>query len=67
MKLPKSLYGKKIERVNTLDGIKLITKDDWLMFRKSGTEPIVRVYSESKSKKQGEALVRLGQKMINAL
>lgn len=67
MKLPTSLYGEKIERINTLDGIKLITKDDWLMFRKSGTEPIVRVYAESKSKKQGQRLVDLGTKMIHAL
>jgi len=64
MKLPKQLYGKKVQRVNTLDGIKLITKDNWLMFRKSGTEPIVRVYAESKSKKEGEQLVALGKRMI---
>jgi alpha-D-glucose phosphate-specific phosphoglucomutase len=64
MKLPDNLYGKRVERVNTLDGIKLITKDNWLMFRKSGTEPIVRVYAESKSKKEGERLVALGKKMI---
>jgi len=67
MKLPKSLYGKKIERINALDGIKLITKDSWLMFRKSGTEPIVRVYAESKSKKEGQNLVALGKKMVYAL
>ena len=67
LKLPKSLFGKKIERVIALDGIKLITKNFWLMFRASGTEPIVRVYAESKSKAKSDALVKLGQKMINAL
>lgn len=67
LKLPESLLGKKIERVNTLDGIKLITGNSWLMFRASGTEPIVRVYAESKSKAKSEALVKLGRKMINAL
>ncbi|MFH1504702.1 MAG: phosphoglucomutase/phosphomannomutase family protein [Candidatus Omnitrophota bacterium] len=67
MKLPEELFGKKVERVNTLDGIKLITKDYWLMFRKSGTEPIVRVYSEGKSKKIVDELVALGKKMIYAL
>lgn len=67
MKLPKALYGKKIERINTLDGIKLITKDCWLMFRKSGTEPIVRIYAESKSQKEAKNLVALGKKMIYAL
>ncbi|UCD14942.1 MAG: phosphoglucomutase/phosphomannomutase family protein [Candidatus Omnitrophota bacterium] len=67
LQLPRQLYGKKIERVNTLDGIKLITKDNWLMFRKSGTEPIVRVYAESKSAKEARRLVSLGESMIYAL
>ena len=67
MKLPKKLNKKEVVRVNTLDGIKLITKDSWLMFRKSGTEPIVRVYAESKSKKESDSLVALGKKMIYAL
>jgi phosphomannomutase len=64
LKLPADLYGKKVERINKLDGIKLITKDNWLMFRQSGTEPIVRVYAESKSKKEADKLISLGKKMI---
>ena len=67
MKLPKQLLGKKVERVNTLDGIKLITKNHWLMFRKSGTEPIVRVYAESKKRSDVSKLVSLGKKMIYGL
>lgn len=64
IKLPKALYGKKIERVNNLDGIKMITKNSWLMLRQSGTEPIVRVYAESKSKEEADRLLALGKKMI---
>jgi alpha-D-glucose phosphate-specific phosphoglucomutase len=67
LKLPSTLFNKKVERVNTLDGIKLITKDSWLMFRKSGTEPIVRVYAESRNKRETERLLSLGKKMIYAL
>lgn len=67
MKLPHSLCGKKIERINTLDGIKLIAGDCWLMFRKSGTEPIVRVYAESRSKQEAEKLVALGKREVYAL
>lgn len=67
LKLPSLLCGKKVERVNTLDGIKLITKESWLMFRKSGTEPIVRVYAESKTKNEANQLVALGKKMIYGL
>ena len=67
LKLPKQLAGAKVERINDADGIKVVTKKNWLMFRKSGTEPIVRIYAESKSKKESEALVKLGTKMIYAL
>jgi alpha-D-glucose phosphate-specific phosphoglucomutase len=64
MKLPEKLFGKKVGQINTLDGIKLITVDSWLMFRASGTEPIVRVYAESKSQAESDRLMALGKKMI---
>jgi len=67
MKLPTYICGKRVERINSLDGIKLIAKDCWLMFRKSGTEPIVRVYAESKTKKEADKLLALGKRMIYAL
>lgn len=67
LKIPEKLFGKKIERINNADGIKLITKDTWLMFRASGTEPIVRIYAESKSQKESNQLLDLGKKMIDSL
>ncbi|OPX28932.1 MAG: hypothetical protein B1H08_04935 [Candidatus Omnitrophica bacterium 4484_171] len=66
MRLPGTLMGKKVERVNRSDGIKLITKDSWLMFRKSGTEPIIRVYAQARSRKELAALINLGKKVINS-
>ena len=38
----------KDERVNTIDGVKIDFKDGWVHLRKSNTEPIIRIYSESK-------------------
>ena len=35
--------------INTIDGLKIIMPDGWVMIRKSNTEPIVRVYAESGS------------------
>jgi alpha-D-glucose phosphate-specific phosphoglucomutase len=67
MKIPSKLLGKEVERINKLDGIKIITKNNWLMFRKSGTEPIARIYAESKSKKEADKLIALGKNMIRAL
>ena len=65
IKLPRSILGKKVERINRSDGIKLITKDSWLMFRKSGTEPIIRVYAEARSAKEMGDLIKLGKRLIN--
>ena len=67
LKIPHHLLGKKVERVNTLDGIKLITKDTWLMLRKSGTEPIIRIYAEAKTKKETTSLLNLGKELVYAL
>jgi phosphomannomutase len=45
---PKSLVGVRMAKVNDSDGVKYIARDDsWLMFRTSGTEPIIRIYSEA--------------------
>ena len=42
---------------NTLDGVKFIWKDRWVHFRKSNTEPIMRIYAEAPDQKQAEDLV----------
>jgi len=46
----------KNERINKLDGVKIDFEHGWVHFRKSNTEPIVRVYSEAKTKEEAEAL-----------
>jgi alpha-D-glucose phosphate-specific phosphoglucomutase len=62
--MPQELLGKKVVEVKDYDGLKLISSDEsWLMFRASGTEPIMRVYAESKSLKQSKELIELGRKM----
>ena len=41
------------------DGIKIIfDKQNWIMVRQSGTEPIMRIYGESDSQKNLEVLMR---------
>ncbi|MFH0940829.1 MAG: phosphoglucomutase/phosphomannomutase family protein [Candidatus Omnitrophota bacterium] len=60
------LVGKKVTQVKDYDGIKLICEDEsWLMFRFSGTEPKMRVYSEAKSIKRAKALITLGGRIVN--
>ena len=38
------------------DGVKIFLKDGWVIIRPSGTEPIFRVFSESKTKKTAEEI-----------
>ena len=62
---PESLAGIAVASVNRLDGVKLIGRDDsWLLFRRSGTEPIVRIYAESPKKSQLSRLLEFGVGLI---
>ncbi|MCM8795170.1 MAG: phosphoglucomutase/phosphomannomutase family protein [Candidatus Omnitrophica bacterium] len=63
--LPKELLGKKVVLIKDYDGIKLICEDEsWLMFRTSGTEPIIRLYAEAKSLTQAKKLLKLGEDLL---
>lgn len=44
------------EQVTTIDGVKIDFADEWVHLRKSNTEPIIRIYSESKSQASADAL-----------
>ncbi len=46
----KSFAGRNIIRKETIDGFKYhFNNEEWLMIRASGTEPVVRVYAESRN------------------
>ncbi|MDK7374463.1 phosphoglucosamine mutase [Weeksella virosa] len=42
--------------INTIDGVKIDFDDEWIHLRKSNTEPIIRIYTESTSQEKAEAL-----------
>ncbi len=45
---PKRIAGMRVTDINRLDGVKLIFGEDgWLLFRPSGTEPVLRLYCEA--------------------
>lgn len=55
---PTNLAGQAVVRVETLDGLKFSMADgSWLLFRPSGTEPLLRVYAEAPSPTQVEDLL----------
>jgi len=37
------------EKINTIDGLRVDFEGEWVHMRKSNTEPIIRIYAESKS------------------
>ncbi|RMG82439.1 MAG: phosphoglucosamine mutase [Bacteroidetes bacterium] len=47
--------------IDTTDGVKIIMPGEWIHLRKSNTEPIIRIYAESKDE---TAAQRLAQQMI---
>ena len=54
---PDQLAGKSVKELVTTDGVKMILEDgSWALFRKSGTEPVVRVYTEAASNAELELL-----------
>jgi len=62
---PTELDGRKIERINRLDGVKFLFADNsWMLMRPSGTEPVVRIYAESESKEDLEVLLEQGRKYL---
>ncbi|MGM0580054.1 MAG: phosphoglucosamine mutase [Bacteroidota bacterium] len=52
----------KNQPINTIDGVKVEFDKEWVHLRKSNTEPIIRIYSESDSESKAE---HLAQKMIS--
>ena len=63
--LPKTVAGLKVVRTNLSDGFKFTLSDDsWLLIRFSGTEPLVRIYSEAPSVKRVEAILNDGKRLV---
>jgi len=52
---------------NTLDGLRLEFPDSWMLIRASGTEPLIRVVSESTSQKQTDELISKGKELVKSL
>jgi len=52
------LAGSPLDRIQTFDGVKMTASDgSWLMLRGSGTEPILRIYAESRSPAAAQKLI----------
>jgi phosphoglucomutase len=64
---PKALGKRPVTKIVRTDGLKLIFDGgDWVLMRPSGTEPLVRIYSESTSEKAAHQMAEEAQKWISA-
>ncbi|HET7027349.1 MAG TPA: hypothetical protein VFI28_06635, partial [Candidatus Limnocylindrales bacterium] len=65
---PTRIAGEAVARtqaLSTRDGFKFFTADgSWLLIRTSGTEPLVRVYTEATTPEARDALVEAGERLV---
>jgi phosphomannomutase len=62
---PTELSGRKVTSIVRTDGLKLILDDgSWVCYRISGTEPVVRAYTEARSEADMESLKAAAEKFV---
>jgi phosphoglucomutase len=62
---PAEISGRKVKQVVRTDGLKLLFDDgSWICYRLSGTEPVVRVYTEAKSEQDLQKLAAAAKDWI---
>jgi phosphomannomutase len=61
---PQEIAGEAVEDVQTLDGYKYFLADGaWLLVRASGTEPLIRLYTEATSPEEAQRILQAGKEM----
>jgi phosphomannomutase len=62
---PSELSGLKVASVVRTDGLKLVLDDgSWVCYRLSGTEPVVRVYTEVRSESDSASFSKLAKDWV---
>ena len=61
---PKSIENVKVVRLDTQDGFRFILADNsWLLIRFSGTEPILRIYTETNDTERVKRMLQFGREL----
>jgi phosphomannomutase len=64
---PAKFAGHRVDQVLTRDGTKLVFDDEsWILFRGSGTEPLLRIYCEATSPDLMKTLIDEGERLARA-
>lgn len=60
--------GIKISKIKDYDGLKFCLADgSWILFRLSGTEPLLRIYAEAESLAKARRLITQGKKYLQLI
>ncbi|MCC7575672.1 MAG: phosphoglucosamine mutase [Methanomethylovorans sp.] len=51
-------------KVDTTDGVKIWYEDGWVLIRPSGTEPIIRIFAESRTNERAVELMNNGVQLV---
>ncbi|MGB8311721.1 MAG: phosphoglucosamine mutase [Halobacteriota archaeon] len=63
-RIEKELESLDFDKITTIDGIRLDFEDGWILVRKSGTEPKIRITAEARGDEQAEELY---EKALNVI
>ena len=62
---PDTFAGLNVQRIDRTDGQKLLLGDGrWILFRASGTEPVVRIYAESPDRRETDRLLTKAKEYV---
>ncbi|HEY2380884.1 MAG TPA: phosphoglucomutase/phosphomannomutase family protein [Terriglobia bacterium] len=62
---PAAFAARRVKEVGQLDGCKVFLENDsWILFRQSGTEPLLRVYCEAPSRNAVAEIMGAGLKFV---
>ena len=62
--MPDAIDGVKIVKSSAADGFRYVLADtSWLLIRFSGTEPVLRIYTETDSQTRADRMLELGKKL----
>lgn len=63
-KSPHTIAGQEVISSENVDGVKWNFKDGWLLFRASGTEPVLRLYCESQTPETVKQVLSEAKKLV---
>ncbi len=68
MEAPQRILQHKVLQVNNSDGVKYLLDDDsWLLIRPSGTEPVLRIYAETRIQSEVQSLLAAGAQLAHVI